>query len=198
MEPDPYGCISPDSTTNANNYGCKVVASLAYSRAGVDTGEIVIRGGSHLEFSFIPSQAFGATLRGADEVAWYTSAWFDRYVKGDCTADRRLLTDRWRHDGEEAAIDPNHDGNSFSFYYPSRLDIHLASGRHYVNEHLRTNAAGLTDRDGYNGEYSYVSIDRSPDVANTSFGACRSAKPARPHRHRHRRRHAHRRRRDAP
>jgi hypothetical protein len=43
-------------------------------------------------------------------------AWLDKYLKGDCTADRRLLTDRWRHDGDEAAIDrPRHDGNLFGF-----------------------------------------------------------------------------------
>ena len=28
-----------------------------------------------------PNQAFGASLRGPDLVAWYTSAWFDKYVK---------------------------------------------------------------------------------------------------------------------
>ena len=43
-------------------------------KAGVDTGEIIIRGGSHLDFSFIPNQAFGASLRGPDEIAWYTDA----------------------------------------------------------------------------------------------------------------------------
>ncbi|HEX9481112.1 MAG TPA: hypothetical protein VF927_03335, partial [Solirubrobacteraceae bacterium] len=37
----------------------KSTESLAYSQAGVDSGEIIIRGGSHLDFSFIPNQAFG-------------------------------------------------------------------------------------------------------------------------------------------
>ena len=36
--------------------------SLRYSKAGVDSGEIVIRGGSHLDFSWIPNPAFGASL----------------------------------------------------------------------------------------------------------------------------------------
>jgi hypothetical protein len=31
-------------------------------------------------------------------IAWYTTAWFDKYVKHDPTADARLLTNRWRHD----------------------------------------------------------------------------------------------------
>jgi hypothetical protein len=58
-----------------------------YSRAGRHTGETIIRGGSHLDLSSIFSQAFGASLRGADEIAWYTSAWFDKYLKGDPSAD---------------------------------------------------------------------------------------------------------------
>jgi dienelactone hydrolase len=150
----------------------KTARSIAYSKAGVDTGELVIRGGSHLDFSWIPNAAFSGSLRGADMIDWYTTAWFDKYVKGDCTADRRLLTDRWRHDGEESAIDPGHDGNMFSFYYRSRLAIHLAGGQPYDNENIRDSAAGLSPGDGYAGNYSYVAIDRSPDTATTDFGSC--------------------------
>jgi hypothetical protein len=109
-------------------------------------------------------------------IDWYTSAWFDKYIKHDCTADRRLLTDRWRHDGEEAAIDqPNHDGNIFSFYYRSRLDIHLGNGQRYDNEDLRDKPTGLLANDGYPGTYSYVSIARSPDTATTNWGSCSPA-----------------------
>ena len=165
--------IPPTPNTSDPDPLAKSQESLAYSQAGVDTGELIIRGGTHYDFSFLPNAAFPATLRGADMIDWYTTAWFDKYVKGACTADRRLLSDRWRHDGAEAAIDqPNHDGNMFSFYYRSRLDIHLASGQLYDNENLRDNAAGLTSSDGFPGEYSYVSIDRSPDTATTSFGSC--------------------------
>ena len=63
-------------------------ASLAFSKAGVDTGSIVIRGGTHFEYSYLPSTAFRATLRGMDLAAWYTNAWFDKYVKRDPTAER--------------------------------------------------------------------------------------------------------------
>ncbi|MCW3067203.1 MAG: hypothetical protein JWN32_4375 [Solirubrobacterales bacterium] len=149
----------------------KSTASLAYTKAGVDTGEIVIRGGSHLDFSFIPNPAFGASLRGADEIAWYTTAWFDKYVKGDPTADARLLTNRWRHDGEEAAVDPKGDGNMFSFYYRSRLDVHLAGGGRFACEDLRPGCPGLTDADGVPGVYSYVALARSPDHDTTSARA---------------------------
>ena len=83
---------------------------MTFSKAGVDTGELVVRGGTHYEFSFIPTPAFGATLRGIDLTAWYTTAWMDRYVKGDRGATDRLLTTRWRSDAREAAVDPGTTG----------------------------------------------------------------------------------------
>jgi hypothetical protein len=102
-------------------------------------------------------------LRGPDLTAWYTAAWFDKYVKHDPTADARLLTTRWRSDAPEAAVDPNHDGNAFSFYYPSRLDVHRSNGSLFDCENLRAGCAGMVADDGVPGTYSYVGIDTSPD-----------------------------------
>ena len=150
--------LPPTPNTGDPDPKSKSTESFEYSKEGVDTGEIIIRGGSHLDFSFIPNAAFGASLRGADLTAWYTTAWFDKYVKHDPSADRRLLTNRWRHDAQEGAIDPDHDANMLSFYYPSRLDI-----RGFHCEDLRKGCPGLSDRDGFSGDYSYVAIDRSPD-----------------------------------
>jgi hypothetical protein len=77
----------------------------------------------------------------------------------------------------------------FSFYYRSRLNVHLSNRRRYDNENLRGNARGLFFKDGYPGTYSYISIARSPDRSLTSFGSCPA--PARRHRRAHRhRRHA--------
>jgi hypothetical protein len=130
----------------------------------VDSGELIIRGGSHFDFSFIPNPGFGATLRGADMISWYTTAWFDKYLKGDPGADAELLTNRWRHDSAEAAVDPTGDGNMFSFYYPSRLDIHRSGGGAFDCENLRRGCGGaLSDDDGFPGQYSYLKVDTSPD-----------------------------------
>src|SRR3954451_2799088 len=106
--------IAPTPNTSDPDPLAKSAQSLAYTRAGVDSGELIIRGGTHLDFSFIPNPEFGATLRGADMIAWYTTAWLDKYVKGDATADSRLLTTRWQDDAAEAAVDPTGDGNMFS------------------------------------------------------------------------------------
>jgi len=156
-----YG-LTPTPFTADPDPLAKSQSSLAYSAAGVDTGELIIRGGTHYEFSFIPNPGFGGTLRGIDQVAWYTNAWFDKYVKRDSSADKRLLTTRWQNDAAEAAIDPDHDGNLFSFYYRSRLDIKRGSGR-FKCEDIRTGCAGMSPNDGWTGSYSYLDVANSPD-----------------------------------
>lgn len=161
-----YG-LPPTPHTSDPDPLSKSQASLAYTKAGVDTGEIVIRGATHLDFDWIPNPGFGATLRGADMIAWYTTAWMDKYVKGDPTADARLLTDRWRHDGQEAAIDLDGDGNMFSSdYYRSRLDVGRTGGSRFLCEDLRTGCGGgLTADDGFRGTFDYVALAHTPDVA---------------------------------
>jgi alpha-beta hydrolase superfamily lysophospholipase len=157
-----YG-LTPEVKTTEPDPHAKSAGSRAFSRAGVDTGELVIRGGTHYEFSYIPTPTFGATLRGIDLAAWYTTAWMDRYVKGDRSALRRLLTDRWRHDGVGASVDPAGDGNLFSRYYRSRLDLGRDGGPRVRCENLRRGCADLRHRDGRPASYSYLAISTSPD-----------------------------------
>ena len=88
--------IPPEPNTSDPDPLAKSRVSLEYSKAGVDTGELIIRGGTHYDFDWIPNPGFPATLRGADMITWYTTAWFDKYVKGgDRSAASRLLTSRW-------------------------------------------------------------------------------------------------------
>jgi hypothetical protein len=61
LTPTPY-TANPDPKAKSSG-------SFAYTKAGVDTGELIIRGGTHYEFSYIPNPAFGASLRGMDLVA---------------------------------------------------------------------------------------------------------------------------------
>ncbi len=169
-----YG-LPPTPNVSLPDPTAKSVSSHAYSDAGVDSGELIIRGGSHLDFSFIPNQAFGASLRGPDLADWYTTAWFDKYLKHDPTADARLLSNRWRSDAVESGVDPGHDGNAFSFYYPSRLDIRLASGRRFDCENLRSGCPGLVTGDGYPRAYSYVAIDTTPDALRGPAASARAS-----------------------
>jgi dienelactone hydrolase len=129
-------------------------AFLAYKAAGVDSMQINIRGGTHYEFSFMAGAAasypFGtATLRGYDLVAWHTAAWMDRYVKcrsAGCKrrAQARLVTDRWRDDTREGAVDPTRDPNMYSFYLRSRYALHRPSGRAVSCDDMRTGCASMS------------------------------------------------------
>ena len=154
----------------------KSQASLAFSRAGVDTGSIAIRGGTHFEFSYLPSTSFRATLRGIDLSAWYTLAWLDRYVKRDPTAERRLLTRRWRTDPGDLEIDPAGKGNLFSYHYRSRLDVRRADGSRFVCEDLRAGCAGQPERDGELPRWGFLPIATAPD--GTSAYAAQDATEA--------------------
>ena len=138
---------------------------FAYQAAGVDAMQINIRGGTHYEFSFMAGYAttypFGtASLRGYDLVGWYTTAWFDRYVK--CTTDvcrqeaeSRLLTDRWRNDPIGGAVDPTRDRNVFSFYLRSHYGLTRADGSSAVCDDMRRGCATMGP-DGLPPSYDLV------------------------------------------
>jgi len=106
-------------------------------------------------------------------VAWYTTAWFDKYVKcpgagnpAACeeNADARLLSDRWRDDAPGAAVDLNADPNVFSFYFRSRFDLTDASGTAQVCDDMRTGCSNMVP-DGGPVPYSFVAdaFDTSDD-----------------------------------
>jgi dienelactone hydrolase len=141
-------------------------AFQAYGVADVDAMQVNIRGGTHYESSLLPCctvPVFAeATWRGQDFVQWYTQAWFDKYVKGDPTADARLLTDRWRNDTLTQGVDQNDDPNMFSFYFRSRYDFTLASGGAVACDDIRTGCAEMGP-DGGAPSYDFVAAANTPD-----------------------------------
>ncbi len=129
-----YGLVQTPNQGLPADAEAKASAFNAFAEAGVDAMQVIIRGGTHYEYSFIPGltapeELGNATLRGMDLATWYTIAWFDKYVKGnDPTADARLLTNRWCADEQSAAVDLDGDGNLFSFYHRSKLKFRLDTG----------------------------------------------------------------------
>ncbi len=139
-------------------------AFAAYKQAGIDAMQVNIRGGTHYESSYIPNPAFPATLRGIDLVDWYTLAWFDRYVKGEARAVKRILSDRWRADAKAASVDPTGDGNLFSFYFRSPVAITTPEGRFECSD-LRGGCEGRLvprARDGFAADWSFLSERVTP------------------------------------
>lgn len=120
-------------------------ASREYSRTGVQTMQVNTRAYTHFESSYLPSAAFPATLRGIDVTAWYTIAWFEKYVRGSSGADRFLLTSRWQRDPQDLRVDPPGKGNLFSPTLRSRVDIRRSVGGRALCEDLRTGCGVLVD-----------------------------------------------------
>jgi hypothetical protein len=119
--------------------------------------QVNLRGATHYEWSYAPMM-LPASLRGIDAAAWYTTAWLDKYVKGDPSADARLLTDRWRADAVDKQLLASEGGNLHSFYFRSPLALHLADGTGVSCADLRDNCAALVSDDGVRRDqpYSYL------------------------------------------
>lgn len=160
--------VTPRPRETAPDPGGATGPSRDFSKAGVPTMQVNTRAGTHFESAVIPNAGFPATLRGSDMTAWYTLAWFDRYLRGEESADRRLLTDRWKKDSRDAEVDPAGQGNLFSPTLLSRIDIATRQGDKVLCEDLRNGCGVLGD-------------DRSGPFSALEFGYGRqSLAPVRP------------------
>ena len=65
----------------------------AWRKAGIDTMLVVPRASTHLDYSDIPL-VLPASRHGQDLTSVYVQAWFDKYLKQDKKAQRRLLATR--------------------------------------------------------------------------------------------------------
>ncbi len=156
-----YAPYFSDPDPNAKN-----LASDAYTRAGVDTGQIMIRGGTHIDFGDTAIGDLPASLRGIDLTTWYTTAWFDKYLRHDPGADAMLTTSRWRDDVITSHVDPAHDPNMYSYHYLSRLSITLANGRRFDCENLRNGCQRQTtpSTDCGPANYSFLAVDTGTET----------------------------------
>ena len=175
-----YGIFATPNSTDPDPEAANG-AFAEYKAAAIDSMQVNIRGGTHFESAFIPGMTAPplglATLRGTDIVAWYTTAWFDRYVKcqsdGACAseASRRLLTDRWRSDARGGQVDANADPNLYSFYKRSRFDLENGSAE-VVCDDMRTGCASMAP-DGLPPGYDHVAdaYTAPPDAGPDGPGA---------------------------
>lgn len=165
-----YG-LTQNPFTASPNPEARATAFNAFADAGVDAMQLVTRGGTHFEYSFIPGntvpdQLANATYRGMDMATWYTIAWFDKYVKGDPTADARLLTNRWCDDAPERAVDLRNDGNMYSFYLRSKVNFTRSGGGDAVIDNLRDECSAPSPAlapDGGPVPFDQVAYASTPD-----------------------------------
>ena len=151
MPPFPY--------LSAPHPRAKARSSDIFSSKGVDTGMVVIRGGTHFDFMDTPGVS-PATVRGVDMISWYTTAWFLKYLADDPQGEKMLRTDRWNHDPKTAELDVLRDASLLSWHYDSRMDIGADNGSsRFRCENLRGGCEGMTDfgDDGFVGEYHFNS-----------------------------------------
>lgn len=98
---------------------------------GVETASIVLRGGTHLEYTstIAVPLLFSATKHGQDLAAHYTLAWFDRYLRDDASAATRILARdvTFTHRSPTGVPEPSPttlDVADFaSFYYDSAVSV---------------------------------------------------------------------------
>jgi len=145
LDPTPY-TSDPDPDSKSTGFA-------KWKAAGVDAMQVNLRGATHYEWSYAPMM-LPASLRGIDAAAWYTTAWFDKYLKADPTADDRLLTDRWRADPVDKGLDASEGGDLYSFYFHSPLAFHRTGGALVACADARATSCPLVHDTG--ALYSYL------------------------------------------
>jgi dienelactone hydrolase len=86
--------FNPQPTFQRPAADAKQAGYAQVAAAGLDAASIVIRGGTHLEYTYIP-YVLPATQIGERIASYYTVAFFDRHLKNDKTAFDRLVAPRF-------------------------------------------------------------------------------------------------------
>ena len=103
----------------------KKLAFDSWRDAGLDTMQVATRAATHLEWSYVPILPLAASSWGNAIVAYYTLAWFDKYLRHDPSADARLLTNAFNEPNNPAC--GGNDG-CYSIYYKNAYSFHDGGG----------------------------------------------------------------------
>ncbi len=117
--------VEPSFHTSRPDPDEKTMAFNKWRAAKLDTMQVAPRAATHLEWSFVPILPLAASSWGNDIVAFYTLAWFDKYLRHDPTADARLLTKAYNKPDNDAC--GGNDG-CYSIYFKSAYWFHDAGG----------------------------------------------------------------------
>ena len=117
--------VEPSFNPNRPDPESKKAAFNKWRAAGLDTFQVATRAATHLEWSFVPILPLASSSWGNAIVAYYTLAWFDKYLRHDPTADARLLTNEFNKPDNPAC--GGNDG-CYSIYYKNAYWFHDAGG----------------------------------------------------------------------
>ena len=133
--------LTPRTKARPPDPDAKSAGFESFREAGVDAYQLVVRGGTHYEWSRTPT--FPATSWGFGNALadFYTVAWFDRYLKRPSEPGYRDATDRLLADDEW--------GNHLSYHYCSKRAFSGRDGREYRCENVRQNCETATPRTGH-------------------------------------------------
>ena len=117
--------VQPSFNPKRPDPDSKKLAFDAWRKAGLDTFQVATRAATHLEWSYVPVLPLAASSWGNAIVAYYTLAWFDKYLRHDPTADARLLTNAFNQPNNAAC--GGNDG-CYSIYYKNAYWFHDGGG----------------------------------------------------------------------
>jgi hypothetical protein len=115
--------LNPTPSSQAPDPASHLEAHDAWVKAGLDTYSFTIRGGTHLEWSYIPLISM-ATNYGRHTIGFYTLAWMDRWLATSGRVRARALSALV--DGPRAdhiAVEAPWRANYFSARYLSAFSL---------------------------------------------------------------------------
>lgn len=101
--------FNPTPTMAAPNVDTKTGTFTRFKTAGVPSAQIVHRGSTHLEWTFVP-YILSASRKGERVAMYYTLAWFDRYLKGGSQVQTDDATRRLTATAFDASADASSIG----------------------------------------------------------------------------------------
>jgi hypothetical protein len=113
--------VEPSFNESRPNPESKKGAFNKWRAAGLDTMQVATRAATHLEWSYVPVLPLASSSWGNAIVAYYTLAWFDKYLRHDPTADARLLTNEFNQPDNPAC---GGNDNCYSIYYKNAYWFH--------------------------------------------------------------------------
>jgi hypothetical protein len=128
QEADGY-FLNPVPAPQAPDPKAHLGAFNAWTKAGLDTYAFSVRGGTHVEWSYIPLISL-ATTYGRHQIGYYTLAWFDRWLSTSAALRsdtlQRLLSGPL---AQHIAVEAPWRANYFSARYLGGLRLSGAGGR---------------------------------------------------------------------